>query len=622
VSESVVTTRAATTLEGFRVIWVAIKREPWVFTLSTIGSLLFGALTVADAWVLGWSTQHVVLPAFKNGQIDSRLLVAVLALFLGVALLRAVGIVARRLGAGIMQYRMQAHSRRAVTRQYLSLPMEWHQRHPTGELLSNANSDVEAAWGPIAPLPMAVGTVAMMVIAVVQMFIADVVLAIVGLLVFPAVIVANLAYQRLASPLMTLAQELRAEVSEIAHESFDGAMVVKTLGREGEETARFAAKARELRDVNIRAGRIRAMFDPTLAALPNIGVLIVLAVGTSRVLSGATVAGDVVTVAYLLTIVSFPIRSIGWLLGEFPRSVVGFKRISRVIEATGEIPYGTAAAPTGSRGARLEVDHLGYSYVADQRLLEDVGFTVEPGQTVAIVGATASGKSTLTALLARLVDPDRGRILIDGVDLRDLDRGQLAGLEALVPQTAFLFDDTVRGNVTLDVQVGGVDVSDEQVWAALRAAQADGFVAALPKGLDTQLGERGTSLSGGQRQRISLARALVRRPRLLVLDDATSAVDPEVEARILAALRDDQEEAGSGSTLVVVAYRKATIALADEVVHLQDGRIVDRGTHAELLARSESYARLVNAYEHGDHPECDPVELDELASQEMTGGSR
>jgi ABC-type multidrug transport system fused ATPase/permease subunit len=612
VSESVETTRAATTLEGFRVIWVAIKREPWVFTLSTIGSLLFGALTVADAWVLGWSTQHVVLPAFRDGEIGGSLLVGVLALFLGVALLRAVGIVARRLGAGVMQYRMQAHSRRAVTRQYLSLPMEWHQRHPTGELLSNANSDVEAAWGPIAPLPMAVGTVAMMVIAVVQMFVADVVLAVVGLLVFPAVIAANLAYQRLASPLMTRAQELRAEVSEIAHESFDGAMVVKTLGREGEETDRFAAKARELRDVNVRAGRIRAAFDPTLAALPNVGVLIVLAVGVSRVLSGATVAGDVVTVAYLLTIVSFPIRSIGWLLGEFPRSVVGFRRVSRVVDATGEIPYGASPAPTGPRGARLEVEHLAYSYVSGQRLLDDVAFTVEPGRTVAVVGATASGKSTLTALLARLVDPDRGRILIDGVDVRDLDRGQLAGIEALVPQTAFLFDDDVRGNVTL-----GMAVSDEQVWAALRAAQADGFVAALPKGLDTKLGERGTSLSGGQRQRISLARALVRRPRLLVLDDATSAVDPEVEARILAALRDGEADA----TLVVVAYRKATIALADEVVHLQDGRIVDRGTHAELLARSPAYARLVNAYEHGEHPteesgeesgERDSLELDGL----------
>ncbi len=170
---------------GFAVLWVAIKREPWIFALSTLGSVLFGALTVADAWVLGWATDHVVLPAFRDGEIGGGLLWAVLALFVGVALLRAVGIVARRLGAGIMQYRMQASTRRAVTRRYLALPMEWHQRHPTGELLSNANSDVEAAWGPIAPLPMAVGTIAMMVIAVAQMFVADLVLALVGLLDLP-----------------------------------------------------------------------------------------------------------------------------------------------------------------------------------------------------------------------------------------------------------------------------------------------------------------------------------------------------------------------------------------------------------------------------------------------------
>jgi ATP-binding cassette subfamily B protein len=578
-------------MDGFRVLWVAVRREPWIFTLSTIGSLLFGALTVADAWVLGWSTDHVVLPAFEEGEIGTDMLVAVFALFLGVAVLRAVGIVARRLGAGLMQYRMQAHTRRAVTRQYLALPMSWHQRHPTGELLSNANSDVEAAWGPIAPLPMAVGTLAMMVIAVVQMFAADLVMALVGLMVFPAVVVANLAYQRLASPLMTKAQQLRAELSEVAHESFDGAMVVKTLGRESEETARFAEQAHELRDVNIRAGRIRAAFDPTLAALPNLGVLVVLAVGVQRVMSGATEPGDVVTVAYLLTVVSFPIRSIGWLLGEFPRSVVGYHRVRNVLRATGEMRYGDRTVDRASGdGARLEVLGLRHRYDAAQPLLEDVSFTVEPGRTVALVGATASGKTTLTTLMARLVDPDDGRLLLDGTDLRDLAKGELAAAVAVVPQTAFLFDDTVRGNVTL-----GADVSDDEVWAALRAAQADGFVAALREGLDARLGERGTSLSGGQRQRISLARALVRRPRLLILDDATSAVDPEVEARILEALRAD-ERAGS---LVVVAYRKATIGLADEVVHLEDGRIADRGTHAELLDRSPAYARLVNAYEHG-----------------------
>ncbi len=254
-------------------------------------------------------------------------------------------------------------------------------------------------------------------------------------------------------------------------------MVVKTLGREPEETERFAAKAHHLRDVNIRVGQIRAAFDPTLAALPNIGVLIVLAVGVSRVLNGSTDPGDVVTVAYLLTIVSFPIRSIGWLLGEFPRSVVGYRRVRSVLNATGEMRFGEAQAPETDGGVALGVDNVTYRYVDDQRLLENLTFHVEPDRTVALVGATASGKSTLTTLLTRLVDPQDGRITVDGVDLRDLARGELAELLSIVPQTAFLFDDTVRGNITL-----GADVSDAEVWEALRAAQGDGFVAALPDG--------------------------------------------------------------------------------------------------------------------------------------------
>jgi ABC-type multidrug transport system fused ATPase/permease subunit len=269
--------------------------------------------------------------------------------------------------------------------------------------------------------------------------------------------------------------------------------------------------------------------------------------------------------------------------------VVGFERVTRVLEATGEMPYGDARPTPRAGGARLDVDRVAYSYDGRTPVLRELTFTAAPGRTVALVGATAAGKSTLTTLLTRLVDPDDGAVRLDGTDLRDFAPGVLAGSVAIVPQTAFLFDDTVRDNITL-----GAGIADDEVWAALRTAQAEGFVAALPHGLDTQLGERGTSLSGGQRQRISLARALVRHPRLLILDDATSAVDPEVEARILAALRD---EAGAGSTLVVVAYRKATIGLADEVIHLADGRVVDRGTHQELLERSPAYADLVNAYE-------------------------
>ncbi len=577
----------STLRDGFKVLGSGIRREPKVFAVAAVGTLIFGALTVADAWVLGWSTDHVILPAFEDKATTTGGLVTVAALFVGVALLRAAGIMARRVGAGIMQYRLMARDRRAITRQYLDLPMEWHQRHPTGQLLSVANSDTEAAWAPIAPMPMALGTVAMMTIAIVGMFLADVVLAVLGSLVFPLVVVANMIYQRVQSPQMTRAQALRAEVSEVAHESFDGAMVVKTLGRESQETERFAAKARALQAVNIKVGTARAIFDPVLEALPGLGVLAVLSVGVMRVVDGSSDAGDVVEVAYLLSIVSFYIRSLGWLIGEFPRSVVGHGRVRSVLDVHAVMAYGEGTIPAAPGGARLDVRRLGYAYTPDEPVLADVTFSVDPGRTVAVVGATASGKSTLTSLLFRLVDPDHGDVLVDGHDLRSLRRGALADHATLVPQQAFLFDDTIRDNVTL-----GLEVSDEQVWDALRTAQADGFVAALPKGLDSRLGERGTSLSGGQRQRLSLARALVRDPRLLVMDDATSAVDPEVEARILAALR-----ARQGATVVVVAYRKATIALADEVVFLADGEVVDHGPHSELLARSEAYADLVNAYE-------------------------
>ncbi len=577
---------------GFGVIGVAIRREPWVFTLSTLGSLVFGALTVADAWVLGWSTDNVVLPAFETGEVGWGGLVTVLALFVGVALLRAVGIVARRLGAGIMQYRMQAHMRREVTRQYLRLPISWHQRHPTGQLLSNANADVEAAWAPIAPLPMAVGTIAMMVIAVVQMLVTDVTMALVGLLVFPLVIAANLVFQRLQSPLMTRAQALRGEVSEVAHESFDGALVVKTLGRETEETARFAQKAHQLRETNIRAGRVRAAFDPVLEALPNLGVLAVLAVGVNQVLQGRADPGDVVTIGYLLTIVAFPIRSLGWLLGEFPRSVVGFRRVSMVLAATGEMEYGGRRIEqvTGT-GAALEVDGLVYRYEPDAPLLEELTFAVAPGRTVALVGETASGKSTLTSLLLRLVDPQSGRVMVDGIDLRDLTSGDLAQHVSLVPQLAFLFDDTIRGNITLGLEDGPDGVSEEQVWAALRSARAEAFVRALPAGLDTRVGERGASLSGGQRQRLAIARALVRRPEIYLFDDSFSALDLATDARLRAALG----PVTASATVVIVAQRVSTIQGADQIVVLEDGAVVGVGRHDQLLKSCPTYVEIVES---------------------------
>jgi ABC-type multidrug transport system fused ATPase/permease subunit len=580
---------------GMKVLGVAIRTEPKVFAAAVVGSALYGMMTVAAAWAVGWATDHAILPAFHTGKAPVGATVAAGVLILGIAFLKVLGIIGRRLLAGIMQYRMQARYRRLVTQRYLDLPLSWHQKHPTGQLLSNANSDVEMAWQFIAPLPMSLGVLIMMVTALVSMLLTDPVLSIIGFLLFPALIVLNTVYQRLAGPRVARAQAQRAEVAEIAHESFDGGLVVKTLGREDTETERFRGAATRLRDANVAAGRARAFFDPALEALPNLGVLAALLVGTARVSAGAVQPGQVVQVAYLITLLAFPLRAIGWVLGELPRSVVGFARVKAVLEARGDMDYGTGRAETVG-AAEVSFEHVSFGY-ENAPILHDIDLTLRAGETVALVGPTGAGKSTLTALLARLSDPGEGVVRLDGTDVTTLAKGEVPKSVALVPQQTFLFHDSIRDNVRLDG-----DQDDEQVWAALRLAQADRFVRRLPEGLDSVIGERGATLSGGQRQRLALARALTRKPRLLVLDDCTASVDPSVEAAILGGLRDAAAEGDLVSTVLVVAYRKATIALADEVVYLDRGRIVDRGTHPELLERCSGYRELITAYER-DHEE-------------------
>ncbi|MBM9464296.1 ABC transporter ATP-binding protein [Aeromicrobium sp. YIM 150415] len=580
------------TRRGFGVMGVGIRREPWMFTLAVILSLLFGVMTVADAWVLGWATDHVITPSFADGEVARGALNTGIVLFIAAALLRMIGVIGRRLAGGVVFYRLVRDDRLRVTRQYLQLPLRWHHRHPAGQLLSNANADVEATWSVFMPLPMALGVIAMLLAAIGTMAAADPVLTLIGLVVFPLLFAVNAVYQRWQGPRLALAQSLRGDVSSVAHESFDGALVVKSLGREGDETARFARISERLRDANVAVGRVRAVFDPVIEALPNLGVLLVIGVGAQRIASGAAAPGDVVQVAFLFTVVAMPVRSFGWVLGELPRAVIGWQRVRRVLDDDDHMAYGEHALP-GSGAVRLDVTGLDYAHPdePDTVVLRDVDFSVPAGRVVAVVGATGSGKSTLASLVTRLVDADAGAVRYDGVGVQEFSQAALTGTAALVAQSTFLFDDSVRANIVLDREV-----PEDRIWSVLRDVQADRFVSELPQGLDTQLGERGTSLSGGQRQRIALARALVREPRLLVMDDATSALDPDVEQRILRALA-ERSESGSGPSVLVVAYRKATIGLADEVIFLADGKIADRGTHAELRERSRAYRNIVDAYD-------------------------
>lgn len=622
----------ATLRRGLRVIAAGVREQPRWFTISVIGSAVYGIMTAGTAWVLGHVVDTIVGPAISRGSVTSDELFRAGGLLAAATLINVIGIVVRRVAAGIAVYNLGATFRWRVTRQYLRLPLSWHHRHPSGQLLSNANSDVESAWNVFQPLPMAIGVVVMLIFGVVQMFVIDPVLAAIGLTVFPLLFLANLAFQRAMSPKVTRVQQLRAEVSEVAHESFEAALVVKSLGREDQEAARFTAVTHELRDANITVGRTRGVFDPVIEAIPTLGTLAVLTIGVQRVSSGHLGAAEVVQIAYLFSILAFPVRALGWVLAEMPRSVVGWDRVQAVLQARGSMDYGTATLPTGGPSS-LAVDDVSYAYEvpAEQApspsaeasgmpveaglvrnpALTRVTLSVRAGGTTALVGPTGSGKSTLTNVMMRLVDPDTGQVRVDDVDLREVRKGNLPEVASLVAQQTFMFDDTVRGNITL-----GADRTDEEVWAALRVAQGEGFVARLGAGLDTRVGERGASLSGGQRQRVALARAVIRVPQLLVLDDATSAVDPSVEQAILAALR----ETSAGTTVLVVAYRMATIALADDIIYLEGGRVIDHGTHEELQARCDGYQRLVTAYAR-EAAEREAVLADELAAESVTGMS-
>jgi ATP-binding cassette, subfamily B, bacterial len=574
--------------DGARLIWSYIRHAPLAYALAAGGALAFTAGIVASAMVIGWVTDEVVVPVVSEGEpTDGRVLAAVAAL-LAVAVWKALGIVLRRTAAGWLAFGTQRRLRLQLIDHQLRLSLRWYRSRGVGDLLSVSDVDTQQATGVLHPLPFATGVVGLLVGAGVLIMLTDPLLGVLAIVLLATVVAVDArgAWRTFAA--MEEAQRRRGRVAEVAHESFDGALTVKALGREDTEVTRFRGASDALRDQLIDVGRVWTGYRAVTDTLPAVGTVVVLVAGTVRLADGALSVGELVQVAYLLSLLAVPVRLLGYLLWDTANSVAAWNRVDAVLRADDTVDHGDRGPQQAAGPAAVVARGVSFSYGDGTPVLHELDLEIPAGRTVAIVGPTGAGKSTLALVLARLWDPDEGSVQLDDRDVRELAPGAVAAEVAYVSQDTFLFDDTVAGNVRM-----GLDVTDAEVERALHLANASGFVRALPDGLATQLGERGATLSGGQRQRIALARALVRQPRLLVLDDATSAVDPSVEAAILRGLRRVELPA----TVVVVAYRRSSILLADEVVYVDDGHVVAHGTHGQLLRTVPGYAQLVEAYD-------------------------
>ena len=570
-----------------------MRTHPGPFALAIGGSTLYALMAVGGSVALGRVTDTVIEPGFEEG-VDGGTILLGVATILGVAMLRSVGAMMRRYFGMSASLQMQKTWFMRVIDKYLTVPLDFFGRHQTGTLLAHADADIERAITALQPLPMSVGVVVLLVAAVGSLAAVDPLLMLVGLALFPLLGLLNRVYARRIEGPAARTQDSLGRVAAVTHESFDGALVVKTLGLEQREQARLENEAEALRSARLEVGWLRATFEPGLDTLPELGTIVLLAVGSWRVSTGALDVGGLVQAMALFGILAFPTRVLGYMLEELPRAVVAVDRLDKLLAnpARALTPPrdgnggGGVSLPTGPLTAELVDVRFGYD--PDEPVLDGCSLQLTAGEVVALVGATGSGKTSLCMLLAHLHDPDAGVVRVGGVDLAAADPASVRRAVALAFQEPFLFVASMRDNLTFEDE----GMTDEDVAWALDVSRSDRFVAHLPNGLDHVVGERGVTLSGGQRQRLALARALLRRPGLLLLDDATSAVDPLIEQQILGNLRGSLT-----TTTLVVAHRLSTIALADRVLFLQDGRIAASGPHAELVATVPAYATLAQAYE-------------------------
>jgi ABC-type multidrug transport system fused ATPase/permease subunit len=567
--------RAGAYRAGARLVIAAARRHPLPFVVSLIGASGFAIFTVASSWALGRIVDRVVVPAFTKGRAfpAAGVVAGALGVYFSFAVLRAICVILRRSFAGRWQHAVSASHRSDVVDRLLAQSLAWVRRRHTGDLLAAADNDPETAISMLAPLPFSVGSIVLIVVSAGWLLAVDPVLGLVAIVIMPLLAVSNVVFVHRAERPAERIQDAVAALSDTVHETVDGIAVVKVLGSQQQRREIAAQRIEQLRLAKMVQLRIQVVFDAALELLPASMTILLIFLGAWRVSEGAIRVGEVVSVVQLFERLLWPLRMLAFAMASMPRSIAGRARVEAIVRA----PIETVPAPLPVASAANVIELRDVHVVHDDGrvALASVNLDVRRGQRLAIVGPTGSGKTTLLHILAGLDAPTSGVV----------HRAAQAN-PALVFQEPLLFS----GSLSYNVELGDAS-SGQHVDAALQRASAT-FVSQLPAGLDTIVGERGVTLSGGQRQRVALARALARRPKVLLLDDTTSSLDPTTEAEVLRALSDR----AVAETVVLVAARPSTIALADEVVFLADGEVKGRSTHEHLLATSAQYRAIVDAY--------------------------
>ncbi|MFI5035185.1 MAG: ABC transporter ATP-binding protein [Acidimicrobiales bacterium] len=534
---------------------------------------------------------QTLIPNMLNGAINRALIHHVTALHTDVLQIIVVGVAAGVTGVISRQnlfataYNLEADLRSLIYEHLTWLSFSFYDRVQSGQLISRANSDIRSVQMYAVFAPLIVVQACIGVVAFGFMLRIDVPLALIAMVVMPILYVVGLKMRRVMFPISWITQARLADVATVVDENVNGVRVVKAFAQEGAEVNRLADSAEGVAWAYVKDAQIRGVWSPWVQNLPQLGLALVLFFGGWMVLQGHLGVGAILAFNAYLLMMQAPFMMLGQLVMMGQRAKASAERIFEILDESPEVVERAGAYDLVDARGEVDFRHVGFTYANGARILEDFDLHLDAGETVAIVGRTGSGKSTVARLLTRFYDVTDGAVAVDGHDVRDLTLSSLRAHVGVVTDEPFLFSISIRDNIAY----GQPDATDEAVEAAARAARAHGFITELPDGYATVVGERGYTLSGGQRQRVAIARTLLVNPPVLILDDATSSVDVHVETEIYAALRELLRD----RTTIVIAHRVSTIALAQRIVLLDEGRVAATGSHAELLATSPLYATVL-----------------------------